>query len=197
MEVKEPEVAYGMQRMSIGEYLAFESNSKEKHEYYKGEVFAMAGAKIAHNIIAVNTLTTIKQALKGKPCKPFNSDQRIHIPENTLFTYPDISIVCGEIVTLNKNDEMNIVNPVVLIEVLSRSTREYDRFMKFQFYRNIPSLKEYLLIDFESVNVEAYTITPAGDWEPAIYKNITQSIPIKAIQMQLALSDVYEGIQFA
>ena len=92
MEVKDPAIAYNKQKMSIGEYLEMENASPVKHEYYKGEVFAMSGAKVPHNNISGNVYASLHVKLKGKKCKPFNSDQRIHIESNTLFTYPDISL---------------------------------------------------------------------------------------------------------
>ena len=101
MEIKEPAIAYSQQKISIEAYLEMENVALEKHEYYKGEVFAMAGAKVPHNAITGNLSGILYNKLKGKKCKHYNSDQRIHIPVNTLFTYPDISIVCGEVVTLN------------------------------------------------------------------------------------------------
>src|ERR1019366_2338044 len=110
MEIKEPAVAYNMEKVSV-----------EKHEYYKGEIFAMSGARVPHNAITGNLFISLGQKLKGKKSKPYNSDQRIHFPSNTLFTYPDISIICGEIITLN-NDNYNVLNPAVIIEVLSKST---------------------------------------------------------------------------
>ena len=122
MEVREPAIAYGKEKMSIEAYLEMENVADEKHEYYKGEIFAMSGAKVPHNVIAANLLITLGQKLKGKKCKPFNSDQRIHIPSNSLFTYPDVSIICGEVITLN-NDDYNALNPTVIIEVLSKSTK--------------------------------------------------------------------------
>ncbi len=136
MEVKEPAIAYSKQKISIEAYLEMENASPEKHEYYQGEVFAMSGAKLPHNTIAGNLFVALANRLKGKKCKPYNSDQRIHIESNTLFTYPDISIVCGEVLTLN-DDEYNVLNPAVIVEVLSKSTRNYDRGEKFKLYRNI------------------------------------------------------------
>lgn len=97
-----------------------EQAAKEKHEYYQGEVFVMSGAKVAHNEIAVNCLISLGLSLKGKNCRPYGSDARIHIPANTLFTYPDISIICNVVQTLN-DDDFNILNPTVIIEVLSKS----------------------------------------------------------------------------
>ncbi len=131
MEVHEPAVAYGKQKISIEEYLEMENASTEKHEYYKGEIFAISAAKVPHNTISANLSGILYDKLKGKKCKPYGSDQRIHIPSNTLFTYPDISIICGEIKTLN-DDEYNVLNPTVIIEVLSKSTRNYDYGDKFK-----------------------------------------------------------------
>ena len=165
-ELREPAVAYGKYKYSIEEYLQMEEASDEKHEYYQGEIFAMAGAKVPHNMISVNLIKLLGQKLKGKSCEPFNSDQRIYIPQNSLFTYPDISIICGEIVTLN-NDDWNIINPVVIIEVLSKATKNYDRGDKFKLYRDIVTLKEYILIDSETISIEAFILMMVviGSWK--------------------------------
>ena len=114
MEIKEPAIAYNQQKISIEEYLEMENASLEKHEYYQGEIVAMAGPKMSHNVISGNIFVALSNKLRGKKCKPFNSDQRIHIPINTLFTYPDVSIICGEIIFLN-NDELNVLNPTIII----------------------------------------------------------------------------------
>jgi Uma2 family endonuclease len=192
MEVREPAVAYGKQKMSIAEYLEMENSSLEKHEYYKGEVFAMAGAKVSHNIIASNLLIALGQTLKGKPCRPFNSDLRIHVEKNTLFTYPDISIICGDIITLN-NDDYNVLNPSVIIEVLSNSTKNYDRGEKFKLYRDILTLKEYILVDSESVNVEAFRLNINNHWELEEYGKDFELLQIHFINTSLLLSEIYEG----
>src|SRR6185437_7975906 len=163
MEVHEPAVAYSKQKISIEEYLEMENTSIEKHEYYKGEVFARSGAKVAHNAICGNLFVALSNKLKGKKCKPY-SDQRIHIQSNTLFTYPDISIICDEIVTLN-NDDYNVLNPAVIIEVLSKSKKNYDRGEKFKLYRDIPTLKEYVLVDSETIHVEVFRLNENNRWE--------------------------------
>jgi Uma2 family endonuclease len=194
MEVREPEVAYGKKKLTIEEYLEYENASQEKHEYYQGEIFAMSGPKVPHNIIAVNILGILKQQLKGKSCRPFNSDQRIHIPENTLFTYPDISIVCGEIITRD-NDDWNILNPSVIIEVLSKSTKNYDRGEKFKLYRNIIALKEYILVDSESIHIEAFRINDGGHWELEEYKNPEETLLVKTVQLAIPLEEIYEGTE--
>lgn len=108
-------------QFSIEEYLKFENASEEKHEYYKGEIFAMSGAKFQHNVIAENLKFLLKQQLKGSPCQPFGSNLRVHIPQNSLFTYPDIVVVCKPVQFLD-DDEMNLVNPTIIIEISSPST---------------------------------------------------------------------------
>jgi len=192
MEVREPTVAYGKQKISVAEYLEMENTSLEKHEYYKGEVFAMARAKVPHNIIARNLLVALTQKLKDKPCQPFNSDMRIHVEQNTLFTYPDISVICGDIITLN-NDDYNVLNPSAIIEVLSNSTKNYDRGEKFKLYRDIPMLKEYILVDSESVNVEAFRLNTSNHWELEEYLKDSELLQIHVINTSLLLSEIYEG----
>ena len=193
MEVNEPAVAYGKVKMSIEEYLKKENAADEKHEYYKGEIFAMSGAKVPHNTIATNFLGILFDKLKGKKCKPYNSDQRIHIPSNTLFTYPDISIICGEIITLN-NDDYNVLNPIVIIEVLSKSTKNYDRGEKFKLYRDIATLKEYILADSESIHIEVFRLNEYGHWELEEYNSLSDAVIIKAIDETIVLSEIYDGV---
>lgn len=195
MEVREPAIAYGKRKLTIEEYLEFEQTSEEKHEYYKGEIFAMSGSKVPHNTIVMNLSGILVQKLKGKSCRPYNSDQRIYIPQNSLFTYPDISIVCGKAETKD-NDDWNILNPTVIIEVLSKSTRDYDMGGKFVLYRDIPSLKEYILVDSESLNVYAFRINAGGHWELQEYKKIEDILQIKILDLSIPLTEVYEGIVF-
>jgi len=194
MEIKEPAVAYNKQKISIEEYLEMENAALEKHEYYQGEIFAMSGAKVPHNAIASNLLVELGMKLKGKKCKPFNSDQRIHIPSNTLFTYPDISIICGEVITLN-NDEWNALNPSVIIEVLSKSTKNYDRGEKFKLYRDINTLKEYILVDSESIHIEVFRLNEKKHWELEEYNDINASLEVKAINEQILISEIYDGVK--
>lgn len=195
MEVREPIAAYG-NKVTIEEYLEMEDLSSEKYEYYRGEVFAMSGAKVPHNMISGNLYFELRKKLLGKPCKPFNSDQRIHIPGNSLFTYPDIAIVCGEIITLN-DDNVNVLNPVALIEVLSASIRNYDKGDKFRLYRDIATLKEYIVVDSESIGVEAFRLNEKGHWELEEYKLLDDSLLLSTIQEHIPLSAIYEGTALA
>jgi len=193
MEVNEPAVAYSKQKISIEEYLEMENAALEKHEYYTGEVFAMSGAKMPHNEIAGNLFAALHNKLRGKKCRPYNSDQRIHITANTLFTYPDISIVCGEVITLN-DDKYNVLNPSVIIEVLSRKTKNYDRGEKFKLYRDILTLKEYILVDSENVHIEVFRVNENNHWELEEYNNASNHLEIKAINESILISEIYENV---
>ena len=195
MEVREPAIAYGKQHFTIEEYLEMENNADDKHEFYRGEIFAMSGAKLAHNIIAKNLSGNLFLKLKGKPCQPYGSDTRIHIPSNTLFTYPDISIICGEPLTLN-SDNWNVLNPTVIIEILSSSTKNYDRGEKFRLYRDITTLKEYILVDSESIYVEAFSINSNNHWELTEYKNSFDTLVFHSISEAVTLAEIYEGVKF-
>ncbi|MGC4234737.1 MAG: Uma2 family endonuclease [Niabella sp.] len=128
--------------------------------------------------------------LKGKPCKPFGSDMRIHIPENTLFTYPDISIICGDIISAEEDEDTALL-PSVLIEILSPSTKNYDRGEKFKLYRDIPSLKEYILVDSESVNIEAFRLNAHSHWELEEYRSLKDILTIKTIDVAISIQDIY------
>jgi Uma2 family endonuclease len=193
MEVREPAIAYDKQKISINEYLEMENASTEKHEYYKGEVFAMSGAKVPHNRICGNFFGALYNKLRGKTCQPYNSDQRIHIQSNTLFTYPDISIICGDVITLN-NDDYNALNPTVIIEVLSPSTKNYDRGEKFKLYRDIKTLKEYILVDSESIHIEVFRFNESNHWELEEYNAPIPDLQIKAVDETITLLEIYKGV---
>lgn len=196
MEVREPAVAYNKQKYTIEEYLEMEQAASEKHEYYRGEIFSMSGSKVPHNNISGNLFAALHTKLKGKTCKPYISDQRIHIEKNTLFTYPDISIVCGKIETLD-DDNWNILNPKVIIEVLSPSTKNYDRGEKFMLYRAIPSLKEYILVDSESIHIEAFRLNESERWELEEYDDMETDLSIHAITESIRISEIYDGVTFS
>lgn len=191
MEVKEPAHAYEKKFYSIEEYLETENASFEKHEYYKGEIFAMSGAGARHNIVSINIIASLHNSLKGKSCQPYGSDMRIHIPENTLFTYPDISVICGDIIS-SKEDENTSTNPTIIFEILSPSTMNYDRGGKFMLYRAIPTLKEYILVDPESVHIEQFAINKAGLWQLKEYSGLADRLNLESVGVTLLLEDIYD-----
>lgn len=186
-----PEIKYFTEK----EYLDSERLALDKHEFYKGDIFAMSGASISHNIIAMNCYIDLGTKLKGKNCMPFGSDLRIHIPKNTLYTYPDISIICGEI---EKTDDKfdTVTNPSVIIEILSESTKNYDKGGKFTLYRDIESLKEYILIDSEAVMVEKFIKNSDNSWQLTEYKKMEEHFTIETVAIQIELTTVYQGVQF-
>jgi Uma2 family endonuclease len=190
-EVKEPAAKFNY--VSQEDYLLMERASQEKHAYYKGEVSAMSGASIPHNEIFHNVYSSLCAHLKGKGCKPYGSDLRIHIPLNTLYTYPDISIVCGKPETTDLFTD-NVTNPSVLIEILSKSTKDYDRGSKFMLYRSIETLKEYITIDSLSISAEVCVRQENNTWLLSEFKQLSDSFVISTIGLTLQLKELYEDV---
>ena len=190
MEVEEPVHAYNKKFYTIQEYLEMENEALEKHEYYKGEIFAMSGAGKA-NIISINIMVALANQLKGKHCQPYGIDMRINIPQNTLFTYSDISIICGDIINLEE-DENTAIKPTVIIEILSPSTRNYDRGVKFMFYHAIPTLKEYILVEAETIHVEQFAINKEGLWQLKEYNQLQEEIFIETLNVRLPMKEIYD-----
>jgi Uma2 family endonuclease len=193
MDIKEPAISYNKKKYTIEEYLEMENASDQKHEYYQGEIFAMAGVKMPHNHITSNLSTRLGIVLMGKSCKPFGGDTRVHIQKNSLFTYPDVTVICGEVVTLN-DDDFNVLNPAIIFEVLSPSTWNYDKGEKFSLYRDIPTLREYILVDSESVKVEAHYINEKGLWAMIGYDKLEDVLIIPTLEASISLTQIYEGV---
>ncbi|HEX8462614.1 MAG TPA: Uma2 family endonuclease [Segetibacter sp.] len=188
--MSQPAIKY----VSPVEYLAFERESEERHEYYKGEIFAMSGASFKHNIIEDNLRGSLHTFLKGKKCRSFGSNLRVHIPKNTLYTYPDILVVCGE-PTFQDDTFDTLLNPAVIIEILSPSTANYDRGAKFDLYREIESLKEYILIDASAIHFVHYQKNSDSTWTLSETKNLIDSFYINTIELEIPLSQVYAGAE--
>lgn len=181
--------------ISVEEYLLMEEESDIKHEYYGGEVFAMAGGTIPHNQVCMNVTGELFSFLKGRACRVYQSDQRIHCHSNKFFTYPDASVVCGEIERLEKRND-TITNPAVIIEVLSQSTKNYDRGDKFKLSRNIPSLKEYVFISSLEVSVERYTKLATGFWNFRDTANPEDLFEIETVGFSCPVRDLYRDVTF-
>ena len=192
--VEEPAVGYDL--ISEEEYLDCERAATEKHEYYRGEIFDRARCSIKHNIVCTNFMCEIGIRLKGTGYHIFNSNLRIHVPKNTFYTYPDISIFCEEPAVTDEETD-TVTNPSVIIEILSELTRDYDMGEKFRRYRDIDSLQEYILVDSEKMYVEKYIRNPDNSWTVTEYKNIKDSVFISTIKFDFMLKDIYEGVIFA
>lgn len=178
------------------EYIEFERASTTKHEYYDGHIYAMTGASRVHNLIAGNTLAALHGQLRRKPCQIFPSDMRVKIRQTGLYTYPDLVIICGE--PQFTDDALDtLLNPLVLIEILSPSTELYDRGMKFQHYRTIETLQDYILIAQDHCHIEQYTRQDNGQWLFQEAIGVEARITIHSIGCTLALEDVYEKVDIA
>lgn len=178
------------------EYLDIERRALHKSEYYQGEIFAMAGANLNHNRIVSNTIFAIRDSLrkKGKTCEVFPSDLRIHIPQNTLYTYPDVSVICGE--PQFTDDHFDVVtNPTVLVEVRSKSTKDY-RSEKFRLYRDIETLQSYILISSDSLLVEVFTKKQNNLWELRIYDKIEENMNIAILEAEIPIQELYLNVSF-
>lgn len=178
---------------TVEDYLSLQRGVELKLEYFDGEIYAMAGGSVNHNRISRNVLTTLASQLEGTGCEAFGSDMRIVTPSG-LYTYPDASAVCGE--TRRGTDEM-IVNPVVLVEVLSDSTREYDRARKFDLYRSIPTLRHYVLIEQASVEVEHRCREEEGGWVAEHFDDLGQTVRLVGADLTLSLEQIYAGVELA
>jgi Uma2 family endonuclease len=153
------------QRMTYAEYLAAEEGSTERHEYVAGEVFAMAGGTIDHGALAMAFGGELRVELAHKPCRVFSSDVRVRMRGSDYATYPDVTVVCGKLENAAPEDKEAILNPVLLVEILSDSTEAHDRGEKAAHYRHIPSLKEYVFVSQRNPHIEVYRRNDADRWE--------------------------------
>ena len=182
-------------KMSPAEFLAFEREADEKHEYRDGEIMVMSGAKRNHNKVSTNLSGLLWQHFKGKDCENYSNDMRVWVPKTRLYTYPDIVVVCGKPEFLD--DEFDtLLNPVAIIEILSDSTESYDRGEKFQSYRSIPTLKEYLLVAQYGPHLEKYVKHGDGFWMLSEASGLDGSITLESIDCPISLGDVYDKVNF-
>ncbi len=150
-------------RMTYAQYLEAEAAGEVKHEWLRGEVFAMAGGTPTHARLAAAIIVALSRALADRPCEVFTSDLRVRVEATDLSTYPDVTVVCGEL-QASALDSNAVTNPTLIVEVLSASTEGYDRGEKFAHYRRLPSLREYVLVSSSEPRLEAYSRNDAGEW---------------------------------
>jgi Uma2 family endonuclease len=178
------------QRYSFADYLALESMSTVKHEYLDGAVWAMAGGTPDHAAIAINIAVALSTALRGQPCRVFSADLRVRVKETGLATYPDLSVVCGALETDPDDAGGNTVtNPVLVVEVLSPSTEDYDRGEKLAHYKRIPSLREILLVAQEEARLELWTRASSG-WQLEVVRD---KGALAVLGCALELAEVYRN----
>ncbi len=184
-------------KLTPAEYLACErGQSDARHEYLDGEIPMMAGASLAHNRIVGNTFASLHAQLRRSACSVFASDMRVRVPATGLYTYPDISALCDE--PQFEDDESDILlNPHMIIEVLSPSTEAYDRGAKFDHYRSIESLQTYVLITQDKPQIELFQRQDQGHWLLTVVKGLEASVSLVAIGCELALTDVYERVAWS
>jgi len=175
-------------------YLEQERKAPFKSEYYRGETFAMSGARRNHVVLMRQLSTLLDNALEDRDCVVLPTDMRVHVPETTLYTYPDIAVVCGEERYLD--DEFDtLLNPVVLVEVLSESTEAYDRGKKFELYRPIASLREYVLVAQDRKRVEAFRLNERGHWELFEAAGDGAVIELASLDVRVGLDDLYRQVR--
>lgn len=181
--------------VSQAEYLERERSAPTKSQYFRGEIFLMAGGTPEHNLISGNLLTALNNALEDRPCMVFPSDQRFACPTG-LITYPDVSVVCGEREYLDDRRD-TLLNPLVLVEVLSSSTEGYDRGKKFEHCRTIPSLQEYILVAQDSPTIERFVRdADTGKWVLSEHHGLDAVLTIDVLGCQITLGDIYRKVEF-
>ncbi len=186
-------VTIAAERFSIEEYLQREERAEFKSEYIDGRILPMTGGTTNHNQIALNIATQLNFAFKQRDCRVYMGDVRLWIPEKRIFTYPDVMVIPGEPIYFeNRHD--TILNPVVIVEVLSPSTENYDREGKFAAYRTLPSLREYILIGQTPVYGEKFERTGEKQWSFREYSPEDRQITLESVQITLDFSDIYHKI---
>ena len=176
------------------EYLALEEKADHKSEYYNGEIFAMSGASFNHNVITGNVYAALHQLLAKRPCQTFVSDMRLLTNPKGLYTYPDVIVVCGKIeFAPNRND--TLMNPIVLVEVLSDSTQAYDRGENFALYRKIPTLQEYVMIDQNKPSVEHYR-RDGNFWVLETLEQMDAILTLPSLECETPLAVMYEKVEW-
>lgn len=177
------------------EYLELEEAAEYKSEYIDGRIVPMAGGTTNHNDIAGNVYAHLKFALRGQNYKVFIGDVRLWVPRYRVYTYPDVMVISGEPV-FEGNRTDTVTNPLMIVEVLSKSTKNYDQGDKFDYYRSIPEFREYILIDQYKFHVKHFAKTSEGKWLLTEYESVDAVLALSAIEWQIQFSEIYEGVKF-
>jgi len=182
-------------RYTPDDYLEQEVNSVDRHEYIDGEIIPMAGGLPNHNTIAGNLYANLLFLLKQKPYRAFVTDQRLWIPRRRIYTYPDVMVMAQPIAYAEGRRD-TLINPILVAEVLSESTQDYDQGGKFSAYRTIPTFQEYLLVSQTSVSAQHYVKTATRRWTLAEYEDPQEAITLSSIGCEILLGDLYDKVEF-
>ncbi len=183
--------------VSIKEYLKQEREANAKYEYHDGKVYALAGGTLNHGLICGNVYSEIKNQLKikGSNCTPLTSEIRLHIENKKSYVYPDSMVICGDI-EKSEEEKNSITNPILIVEVLSKSTAEYDRGDKFYFYRQIPSFREYVLIEQDRYVVDVHFKEEQSDmWRIIRYEGIDKSVKLQSLDIEISMEEIYSRVE--
>jgi len=180
-------------RLSPAEYLEIERAAETRHEYFDGQMFAMAGGSYRQSLIIFNLASELRDALKGKPCGVAGQDLRTSVSADGLYAYPDVLVVCGEPRFLDGRGD-TIINPTLIIEVLSPSTEAYDRGLKFAQYRKIESLQEYMLVSQAEALVEVFRRRANGEWSYSEVAGLDSVCSLESVECRVALAEIYAKV---
>lgn len=183
-------------RLSVEEYLAIESNAETKSEFFDGQIFAMAGASRIHNEVKENLCIELGSRLKGSTCRTYSSDQRVCVKRTGLRTYPDLIVVCGK-PEMDDIDPNAILNPRVIIEILSPATADYDRGAKFGHYQQIPSLQEVLFVSPDRMQIEHYTRGQDDIWNLTTLDDPTAALTLASVSASVPIADIYRDVEIS
>ncbi len=189
--------ARNLPKLSVSEYITLEKESDSRYEYHDGSIFALAGGTMNHGLLCGNIYSEIRNGLKanGSNCKPLSSEVKLYIKSHNSYVYPDTMVVCGE-VEKAEEDKNAATNPELVVEILSKSTAEYDRGEKFHMYRQIQSLKEYVLIEQDKAVVEVFYKKPKTDlWKITRYEGLNSVINLRSLSLEIRMSELYFDIE--
>jgi Uma2 family endonuclease len=188
-------VANPIHRLTEAEYLEIERRADYKSEFRDGEMFAMSGGSSSHSLIKCNLIREMGTRLKGRPCVVYGSDMRVKVQATGLYTYPDVSVACGPIQFQDERKD-TFLNPIIIIEVPSESSEAYDRGKKFELYRQLSSLREYLLVSQHKPHLEQYIRQDSGEWLLRDVGGLESRLSLASVGITVEMAEVYYNVQF-
>lgn len=185
------------QKFSIEDYIEFDKNNEGRWEYFDGEVFDMAGGSINHNRISRNIIARLEEKLRDKPCEVFTEGMRLKVPKALPYRYPNVVVTCGELKTETLQGQVMLLNPLLIVEVLSPTTEGYDHGQKFIAYQSIPSFREYLLVAQDRPHITHYVRQSDGNWLRRDIEGVDSVVKLTSVECELTLAEVYRLVEFS